>query len=293
MEPYSKITFNSHQNFCEQETLQQVTNQMIETLKKYCQPLSLYFYGIQNRYFYTDTLFNYKVCPQNFKWHFYVLLIADYLKANDTANLMDLVEKNSDGKISLSLFCYSPTQIKSSNNEHLHFFAKVIQSGWLVYGKPYELVELNLTNLPALDTKGITNYSETRIKIAQDLLQLISHSDSPVIAATLIHSVVEQLCLGTLYAFLYYHPNHFHLNYLLKLCSLFSTAPDQFFLQNAGYSETLQRMLNISRHDLRFRNTDIYSKNDLNALKSICIGFSEALIPCIEERLNELKKQTI
>ncbi|WP_405199222.1 hypothetical protein [Christiangramia sp. LLG6405-1] len=292
MEPYSKITFNSHEKFSDKETLQQVTYQMIDIIKKYCEPISLYCFGVQNRSSFSNTLFTNEELPQNSSWHFYLLLISDRLRSNSTANLMDLLEKDSVGRISVTLICYSPTQIKSSNNEHLHFFAKVIQSGWLVYGKPYELAKLNLTNLPDLDFEGITKYSVTRIEVAQDLIKLISHSDSPVIASTLIHTVIEQLCIGMLYAFLYYHPNHFHLNFLLKLCSLFSSAPDQFFLQNAGYSETLQKMLNTSRHDLRFRNTDIYSKNDLNVLKSICIGFSEALIPCIEERLNELKIQT-
>lgn len=292
MEPYSKITFNSHEKFCEQETLQQVTNQMIEIINKHCEPISLYCFSVSNKTSFSDTLFTNEEKSQNSSWHFYLLLISDHLKSNTTANLMDLVEKDSDGKILLSLLCYSPKQIKSSNNEHLLFFAKVIQSGWLVYGKPYELAELNLTNLPELDIKRITAYSQSRIEVVQYLLKLAAFSDSPIIAATILHSVVEQLCLGLLYSFLHYHPNHFHPNYLLKLCSLFSTAPEKFFLQNPGYSEILQKMLNTSRHDLRFRNPDIYSKNDLDSLKSICHAFSEAMIPCIENKLNELKKMS-
>lgn len=290
MEPYSKITFNSHEKFCEQETLQQVTNQMIEIIKKYYEPISMFCFGVQNKTSFTDTLFTIEEKPQKPSWHFYLLIISDHLKSNITANLMDLVEKDSDGKILSSLLCYSPTQIKSSNNEHLLFFAKVIQSGWLVYGTPYELAELNLANLPALDIKGITSYSQSRIEVAQNLLELAGCSGSPLIAGTLLHSVIEQLCLGLLYSILHYHPNHFHLNYLLKLCSLISTVPDKYFLQNPGYSQTLQKMLNTSRHDLRFRNTDIFSTKEIEVLISLCSAFSEAVIPSIENKLNELNK---
>lgn len=290
MERYSKITFNSHEKFSKQETLQQVTNQMIEIIKKYCQPISLFCFGVQNKTSFTETLFTIEEKSQKPSWHFYTLLISDHLKSNSTANLIDLVEKDSGGKILLSLLCYSPTQIKSSNNEHLLFFAKVIQSGWLVYGKSYELAELNLINLPGLDIKGIAIYSQSRIEVAQHLLKLAASSNSPLIAGTILHSVIEQLCLGMLYAFIHYHPNHFHLNYLLKLCSLISLIPDKIFLQNSAYSETLQKMLNTSRHDLRFRNTDIYSTKEIDALKNLCSAFSEAVIPCIENKLNELKK---
>ena len=211
MEPYSKITFNSHEKFNEQETLQQVTNQMIELINKYCEPISLYCFGVRNKTFFSDTLFTIEKKPQKSSWHFYLLLISDHLKSNSTANLLDLVEKDSDGKILLTLLCYRPTQIKSSNNVHLLFFAKVIQSGWLVYGKPYELAELNLANLPALDLKGIATYSQSRIEVAQHLLKLAASSDSPLIAGTILHSAIEQLCLGMLYTFIHYHPNHFHL----------------------------------------------------------------------------------
>lgn len=224
-------------------------------------------------------------------WKFYALLILENLPANTTANLMDLVSKDSDGKIECALVCYSPKQISISNNEHLHFFSKVIQSGWLVHGKPYELAKLQLTDLPGLDIFSIETYCNNRIIIAKYCMELIrlSENDS-LITGSLLHNIVEQLCLSILYCFAYYHPNHFHLDYLLKFCSLFNSGPEKYFLKNSVYPNRLRSIINTGRHELRFRNAVIHSKEDFLTAKSLCLGFADDMIPVIVKQIDKLKK---
>ncbi|MEO2128196.1 MAG: hypothetical protein ABGW91_08530 [Christiangramia sp.] len=292
MKPYSKIPFYSDENLDNSETLQQITNQFVEILNKYCSNFSLYCFGIKQESNTSSGIFDKITASNQNHWKFSALLIAENLPANTTANLIDLVSKDSNGRIECTLICYSPKQISVSNNEHLHFFSKVIQSGWLVHGSPYELAKLQLTDLPELDISSIETYCINRITIAEHCIELIRQSENDsLVKGNLLHSIVEQLCLSILYCFAYYHPNHFHLDYLLKFCSLFTFTPEKYFLKNPVYNKQLRSVINTGRHELRFRNAGIYAKEDLIAAKSLCLGFADEMIPIIENQLDHLKKQ--
>lgn len=159
----------------------------------------------------------------------------------------------------------------------------------MVYGNTYELADLNLANLPELDFSSIARYSQTRFEIAGKLFESIPNFfDQPLVAAYMLHTIIEQFCLGLLYTYLYYHPRHFHVQYLLQLCSLFTDIPERLFFRNPNYSEALQIMLSASYHDLRFRNTDIFPREDVEKLYGLCLEFECQAEPLLKNRLSQL-----
>lgn len=290
MENLSKLNINKKEEFQPKDSLQQIVHRVIGVLKDYVEIESLYCFGFKNISSTASGIFlkNPGECDH---WNVDLLLISENLPDNCTANLMDLVEKKMEKKLGLSLVCCHPDQIRTSNKDHYYFYLRIIQNAWLIYGKPYEAADFG-SDPPELDIEAIKTYTRNRIAISQKNLRLTKLSlDQPLMAASLLHISVEQLCLGMLYSFLIYRPHHFHLIYLLKLCRHFSFLPDRFFLKNLGMTVTMFKILNTTRHELRFRSTDIYSRKDVDLLYQICKDFSASAIPGIEDQLKRLKDE--
>lgn len=289
MKPLSNIPLKSFFQEAGEKTLQQVIDQVVYIIEKHQSISALYCFGMKSM---SNTEFNvllHKECASSSHWHFYLLLISDKILNNAIANLMDFMQKESHGEITITLLYYSPKQIATSNTKHQTFFASIIQSGWLVYGKTYELADLNLDNLPELDFSSISRYSQSRFEIAGKLFESIPNFfDQPLVAAYKLHTIIEQFCLGLLYAHLYYHPRHFHIQYLLQLCGLFTDIPERLFFRNPNFSKALQKMLSVRYHDLRFRNTDIFLREDAEKLYGLCLDFECQAEPLLKNRLSQL-----
>jgi hypothetical protein len=289
MGPLSKIPINSIFQKRQEKSLQQVIDQVVCLIGQRQPITSLYCFGMQSKNTTEFNLLQHKRNASCSNWHLYLLLTSEDIQNNATANLMDFIQKESKGEISITLLCYSPKQIAAANTKHQTFFASIIQSGWLVHGKPSELADLKLTNLPELDSSSIARYSRTRFEIAGKLFESIpSYFDQPLVAGYILHTIMEQFCLGLLYAYLHYHPNHFHIQYLLQLCNLFTDLPEQLFFRNPNFSETLQKILSASYHDLRFRNTDIFLREDVEKLYELCLEFECRAEPLLKNRLSQL-----
>lgn len=270
-----------------QKTLQQVINEVLSLLLKQVSLEAIYSFGFESNFNTKENIFQ-ENCQIKTHWQLNLLLIGEN-HPNATADLADIIYQHTKGEVSLFLLCYSRKQIAHANNRHKHLFAKIIRSGWLVYGKSQELAPLKLANLPDLDYKGIITYSENRLNIAGNLLKQIPiFFDQPLVAAYMLHSVVEQLCLAILYAFIHYHPKQFHIQYLLQLCKsccgLEDKIPVSLFEQ-----EQNNQLLKTSVSDLRFRSTNIFTSQEVKTAYAYCKEFFDQLTPIINNQLQTLK----
>jgi len=208
-------------------------SQITEILKKHIEITSLYYFGMQSSAQGTHNSLNNDASKQQQHYHFYLLLLSKHISTNAVANLSDIVRQESGGKYSISLLLYMPKQLIAASDHNKYFFSKIIQSGGLVEGSPFELAPLQLSQIPELDTKGITNYTQDRITIAKHCLNLSAiNENTGLISAHLIRLSFEQLCLGTIYAFLNYHPQHHHAFYLFKLVQFCHKIPPNIFSEN-------------------------------------------------------------
>lgn len=279
--------FDEHQEVHYGESLQQAIHSLLHVIKKHSEMQALYCYGLRKDISHISNLFAADNKGDKFKWHFHLVSVSEDNRG--TADLMDLVEKESKGAFVATILECSPKQLLTSNKEQLYFFTRIIESGWLIHGKAYELS----ASQPHLIEEGVNRiciYSHNRIAIAQKSLALSAlASEQPLLAASLLHTSVEQLCLGMLYAFLQMRPNHFHIKYLLRLCSQFSSLPEVYFLENPVLNTSMLEILCTNRHKLRFRNTEIYSKREMDFMLQICTAFADGIVPCIEEQLQKIK----
>tara|TARA_B100000678_G_scaffold290693_1_gene304327 strand:- start:10122 stop:11000 length:879 start_codon:yes stop_codon:yes gene_type:complete len=287
MKALTNIGIYPTKNVQGQKTLQQVINEVLPILLKQISLEAIYCFGFESHSDTKENIFQ-ENCQVKTHWQINLLLIGEN-PSNATADLADIVYQHTE--VSLLLLCYSRKQIIQANKKHKHFFAKIIRSGSLVYGKPQELAPLQLANLPDGDYKGIIIYSENRLNIAGRLLK---HTplffDQPLVAAYMLHSVLEQLCLATLYTFIHYHPKQFHIQYLLQLCKsccgLEDKIPAILFEQ-----ERYKKLLKTSASDLRFRSTNIFTSQEVQTAYAYCTDFFDQLTPVIENQLQTLKSK--
>ena len=287
MKALTNIGIYPTKNVQAQKTLQQVINEVLPILQRHATLETIYCFGFDSHIYTKETILQ-ENCQIKTKWQLNLLLIGEN-PSNATADLADIVYQHTE--VSLLLLCYSRKQIIQANNKHRHFFAKIIRSGSLVDGKSQELAPLKLANLPDLDYNGITTYSENRLNIAGNLLKQIPlYFDQPLVTAYMLRLVVEQLCLGVLYAFIHYHPKQFHIQYLLQLCrnccGLEDKIPVCLFEQ-----ERYNKLLKTSTSDLRFRSTNIFTTQEVKTVYTYCTDFFDQLTPVIDDQLQTLKSK--
>jgi hypothetical protein len=292
MKDYSNIGFYPAKKGTLYKTIQQVFNEVVQILLKYTDLDAIYCFGFQSHSLNKQTVLGDTFYKKEKKWEFSLLLMGKNIPANSTANLADLVTQQLGGKIKLSLLCYTPKQIALSNNEHRHLFKKIIQSGWLIYGNPHELVKLNLTNLPDLNYKGIIEFTQNRMTIANGFIKNAPlFYDQPLTCAYLVRTAIKQVLLAILYAYIHYHPNQFHIQYLLQLCTNCCNLSENIFPNTLLELEICKKLFKTYHNDLRFRSTDIYSKEDVKLFYQCSLSFKDQVEPLIHKRIFKLKSK--
>ena len=264
--------------------------QITEILKKHIEITSLYYFGMQSSAQGTHNSLNNDASKQQQHYHFYLLLLSKHIPSNSVANLSDIVHQDSGGKYTISLLLYMPKQLIAASDHNKYFFSKIIQSGGLVEGSPFELALLKLSQIPELDIKGITNYTQDRIAIAKHCLNLSAiEENAGILNAHLIRLSFEQLCLGTIYAFLHYHPQHHHSVYLFKLVQFCHEIPSNIFSEQLFEQSPLKNIFYFHHTELRYRSSALFSVAELNMAHSYCQCLLDYLLPIVNHQLQTLK----
>ncbi|UJH89678.1 hypothetical protein LZ575_11355 [Antarcticibacterium sp. 1MA-6-2] len=293
MEALTNIRVSSTRISNTAKTIQQVFNEVVQILLKHLELEAAYCFGFQSEENLKHNILIDKTGQKEQHWQLSLLLIGTNFPPNATANLADIVSKQFKGEINLGLLCYSPKQIALSNNEHQHLFQKIIRSGWLIYGIPFEIAKLKLDNLPDLNYKGIIRYCENRLMISESLLSNATQFlDQPLTAAFLLRNSIEQLSLAILYSFIHYHPNQFHIFYLLQLCQSCCHHQEITWPIELFQDQRLKELLKTSASDLRFRSTDIFTKEDVQYLHHCCLSFKKKVEPLLQKQLLQLKSKS-
>ncbi|WBL20867.1 hypothetical protein [Zunongwangia sp. HRR-M8] len=264
--------------------------QITEILKKHIEITSLYYFGMQSSAQGTHNSLNNDASKKQQHYHFYLLLLSKHISPNAVANLSDIVFQESGGKYTISLLLYMPKQLIAASDHNKYFFSKIIQSGGLVEGAPFELAPLRLSQIPELDITGIINYTQDRIAIAKHCLNLsFKKENAGILSAHLIRLSFEQLCLGTIYAFLHYHPQHHHPFYLYKLVQFSHEIPPNIFSENLFEQSPLKSIFCFHHTELRYRGKSLFSVADLHMAHSYCQCLLDYLLPIINHQLQTLK----
>ncbi|MGI0105619.1 hypothetical protein [Salinimicrobium sp. WS361] len=275
-----------------QETIQQVLNDVLQILLKHVNLQAVYCFGFESKCYFMQNMIIEANRQNHRQWQLNSLLIGENIPFNSTANLADIVKQQYKGEISLILLFFSPREIAKSKIEHKHFFAKIIRSGWLIYGEHPELAFPELDNFPDLDYNSIISYTRNRLSIAEGLLENAGlFFDLPLVAAYMLRNTIEQLCLGILYAFIHYHPNQFNVQYLVQLCKSCCGLPAPVFPDSLFQEKEFKGLLKTSASALRFHSTDRFSKKEVQLLYQNVLAFKGQVAPILQERISQLNSK--
>ena len=268
--------------------------QITEILKKHIEITSLYYFGMQSSAQGTHNSLNNDASKQQQHYHFYLFLLSKHIPSNAVANLSDIVRQDSGGKYTISLLLYMPKQLIAALDHNKYFFSRIIQSGGLVEGSPFELAPLQLSQIPELDIKGITNYTQDRTGIAKHCLSLSAIKENAgILSANLIRLSFEQLFLGTIYAFLHYRPQHHHPFYLFKLVQFCHEIPSNIFSEQLFEQSQLKSIFCFNHTELRYLSSALYSLADLHMAHSYCQCLLDYLLPIVNHQLQTLKTKNV
>lgn len=232
-------------------------------LQKHCPMLSLYCFGMHCNSNTTHDILGGVCASEKRSDHFYLFGCAGKVAQNATANLMDIVATETEGRYSCTLLLHTHKQIAKAQPEQKHFYKDILEKAWLIAGKGLDAGKLILTDLPEKNQEGIEKYVKDRNMLASSLLIEIEEHVETLLLAVTTHQVLELLFLGGIYERLQYYPNHFHIEYLYRLFQYCHPIPDFIFPATFFEQEEFREILNANHSELRFRSKNLFDREDV------------------------------
>ncbi|WP_111309945.1 hypothetical protein [Confluentibacter sediminis] len=208
-----------------------------------------------------------------------LLLITNKAKPDlpkpHTAQLMEALYKHTKKQAQVYAIPYSYPSVRKKLRTGHSFLRKTIGNAPCIYklypyGDTYTLPTPLYREQVWQDT-----YRQwgVHLKKADDLYESLSTRNTvtePTACFAFLHQMLTQICLGLIYVFMEYKPQHMALPYLLHLCSLFTDLPDSVFPKNTyGNQHLLHHLFNAK--DLTAHNTQHrLSLNDANRAWKKC-----------------------
>ena len=134
---------------------------------------------------------------------------------------------------------------------------------------------------------------KSRMERADYMLKVIDtvmYNEEPSSKLAIVHSAVEQICLGLLNLFWDYKPHHYSLDYLLHLCGHFTRLPNRIFPRTTFGLQRQYYMLCNAQDIIRFKDRNEFSNNDAHKVAKLCERFYEEAVALGKDQLKHLKE---
>ncbi len=221
-----------------------------------------------------------------------VLILSKVVHYNATADLSDLIYKQTKGRYRVTLLIHTPSQLKIATHKNGYLLHSILKTGWLLQTE-IPLAELRDMVLPhRLSAGQVKKFTSSRLYHAQKLFTMedtVQGIEGGVLRATLLHMGVEQLCLAIIYAFMGYYPNHFHLAYLFSLCSHCTPLLNDLFPDTSEEDRELLKILHTTPQALRFKKSEQFIHTQLQVLEGRCWRLFSKTEKLIQKRIDALQ----
>lgn len=227
--------------------------------------------------------------------HFYLLVLADSVPINVTADLSHLIRVRTQGRCKATLLAHPVKFLQGKRPEQLYFLSKVLREGTLLFDSGTNVPGLQGAAYLKRDVVFMRDYWEERCIVARsfrDAAAAVNGEGVDVVKIALYHYSLEQLCLGLIHTFLGYRPHHYALGYLFELCDLFTPLASELFPRK-GFGE-LSLFTELARHPSKLRDAlpQHAPLKDTALLAGRCINFYDKAIELGETELERLKHFT-
>lgn len=224
--------------------------------------------------------------------HFYLLVITNEIIENASFDIADTIKTKTDGRYTVTLLLHKTTSIRFLAPHKMFFFHEALTKSQMVYEHVNVPPNIAFDEIPIRNLESIRSHWSNRKRIAEVYLESenqIDGSDTEVIQEAMMHTAVEQLCLGLIDVFLGYNPNHFSIAYLFDLCEIFTDLTSEIFPRNTQEDKELFDL--IKAHPSKLRWTRLKTMNFLHTelLQKRCNLFQQKAIELAEAELNRLE----
>lgn len=115
----------------------------------------------------------------------------------------------------------------------------------------------------------------------------IENPNGDAVQVSLLHAALEQLCLGLIYVFLGYKPESFGINYLLRVCDVFTTLSGEVFPDRTIEDKRLLKVLGTNWQMIRHQPNLKMSITDVEVLRNRVSRFEVEVLELVNRELRD------
>ncbi|SFZ93368.1 hypothetical protein SAMN05428642_10393 [Flaviramulus basaltis] len=222
-----------------------------------------------------------------------LLIIAHKTHSKGLGDLMDDLYGKMQQRCRVYIIFYTMSNVKKRLDFGDNFLTQAIFKTPCIHKEDDTLSRFSLygslyhQNVYDLILETWTN----RMDRAGYLLSIIGNiepkEDSLAMLSTM-HHALEQICLGLLYLFWEFKPQHYSLPYMLHLCSHFTTLPQTIFPKETYGLHRIYYMLCNAHHIMRFKSSNEFTYKDTDKAYNRCERFYDEAKAIGETHLEHL-----
>ncbi|MEC3905966.1 hypothetical protein VOI54_02940 [Tamlana sp. 2201CG12-4] len=226
----------------------------------------------------------------------YTLLIITYKPISKRlGDFMDDIYNKMQQRCKIYVITYTLSKVKKKLNFGDNFLSQAIFHTSCMYKVDGSLSKFRNygLNFHPFVYKHIEEIWKSRMFRSEYLLSILNTIEPEEDATSrlaIMHYALEQVCMGLLYVFWEFKPNHYSLSYLLHLCSHFSQLPQTIFPKETYGLHRIYYMLCNAHHIMRFKPQNEFSDMDTDKAYNRCERFYDEAKVLGETHLEHLKK---
>jgi len=270
-------------------------SELIEVLKTLLALHSVYVIGMNKEKKNRDVFLS-PACVDKQNTIIYTLLIIGYKPmSNGMGEFMDGIYNQLQQRCKIYVIYYTLANATKQLDYGNNFLLKTIFQTPCIYRADDNLLRFKKYQLlihPKV-YESIQKIWDARMKRAAYLLSIldsIEPTEDVTSRLMTMHYAMEQICLGLLYAFWEFKPQHYTLSYMLHLCSNFSNLPQTIFPKETYGLHRMHYILCNAHHIMRFKAENEFSYRDSDKAYNRCERFFEEAMDIGGKQLEELKK---
>lgn len=223
-----------------------------------------------------------------------LLIIGQKPISKSLGDFMDDLYGKMGQKCRVYIIYYALPNVKRAMDEGDNFLSRTIHKTPCLFRADNQLTYMSGSKpFFHISVYGeIKQVWDIRIQRADYLLSIlntIEPNESAISGIATMHHALEQICLGLLYLFWEFRPQHYALPYMLHLCSHFTDLPKELFPKATYGLHRMHYMLCNAHHIMRFKTGKEFSTKDADKAYNRCVRFYEQARELGEKQLKKLK----
>jgi len=225
--------------------------------------------------------------------HYYLLVFVKAIPNNGQADIAYSISQETEGRCKATLLIHTMKSARGDKAGQRYFFQNAINGGTLFFENRNGKFPFDIAIKTERNADKLRKYWQNRTCIALALLEAeftIDNDNVDELKVSMLHQAVEQLCLGLIFVFLGYRPNHFALGYLFDLCDLFTPLASDFFPRKAKEEAAIFKELGRHASQLRHSSLRFQYGNNTMLLERRCKSFYKSAVQLGEEEMERIDK---